>query len=106
MRIQDNAQLGSTQIPPAAPQSARASCSWALCRWRDESTSSVCHATLSCEGIPDHFKDVHGIKYLNESERVDCNWEGCSAKRVGRKNFVRHIREHHLRHSRDKGHSA
>ena len=95
------AQLASS---PTATQSAQASCPAAFCRWRDEGAPGICGSVVSCEGVPSHFRNIHGIKNMEKSELVGCRWEGCFVE-VTRKNFVRHVRGRHLDHTRDKGHS-
>ncbi|KAG8217271.1 hypothetical protein J3R82DRAFT_5364 [Butyriboletus roseoflavus] len=103
MRTADE-QFASARMPPTATQSgAQASCWGTLCRWPDESAPGICGAMILCNYVSAHFK-YHSIKDINESESVQCRWEQCFAV-VGRKNFVRHVRECHLGHSRGWGHS-
>ncbi|KAI6044425.1 hypothetical protein EDC04DRAFT_2642510 [Pisolithus marmoratus] len=58
-----------------------------------------CLKSISCGGVPDHFRDAHGIKDLEREYRLLCGWQGCG-RPLTRHNFVRHIRECHLKHSR------
>ncbi|KAN0075411.1 hypothetical protein V8E55_011434 [Tylopilus felleus] len=88
-------------VQPAA-QNNRAPCPIAFCQWRD-GPLQVCGVEISCENVPAHFKEIHGIKMIHESCVIGCRWQGCQAQPV-RKNFARHIRESHLNHTRDKGH--
>ncbi|KAF8432422.1 hypothetical protein L210DRAFT_3558419 [Boletus edulis BED1] len=87
------AQIASPLTTNQAP------CPTALCQW------CTCGDEITCQGVPKHFKVVHGIKATNRSKHVTCKWDGCSAV-VLRNNFVRHIREFHLDHIRDRGHPS
>ncbi|KAI6117577.1 hypothetical protein EDD16DRAFT_1726923 [Pisolithus croceorrhizus] len=57
-----------------------------------------CLQEISCATVPEHFVS-HGIMNKPREEMILCQWEGCSEK-VGRHNFVRHVREKHLGHAR------
>ena len=87
-------------MPPADHVDDEASCSRAVCRWRDEASGDQCGIPFNCGGVSEHFKD-HDIRGIHESEDVLCRWEGCFVFGL-RKNFVRHVRERHLRHPRGK----
>ncbi|KAG6379184.1 hypothetical protein JVT61DRAFT_11627 [Boletus reticuloceps] len=77
----------------------QASCPTALCQW------CACGDEITCQSVPKHFKEVHGIKATNRSEKVECKWNKCFTV-VLRNNFVRHIRESHLDHMRNRGHPS
>ncbi|KAF8423190.1 hypothetical protein L210DRAFT_3570449 [Boletus edulis BED1] len=47
------------------------------------------------------FPEISRYQEMKEDVLVCCQWDGCH-KRLRRKNFVRHIREHHLGHPRRK----
>ncbi|KAI9569006.1 hypothetical protein HD554DRAFT_2038445 [Boletus coccyginus] len=74
-----------------------------LCQWVNESTSETCDAEISCGAVIPHFRNIHGIRpgRLEDPAKIKirCLWRGCP-KRIGQKNFLRHIAEHHLHHSR------
>ncbi|KAF8558519.1 hypothetical protein OG21DRAFT_1519859 [Imleria badia] len=90
---------------PSSPPATQALCPAAFCRWLDKGTSGPCGTMISCDDVPAHFKNIHGITNMKEFELIECRWGGlCSIRK--RKNFVRHIRERHLSHSREKGHSS
>ncbi|KAI6014051.1 hypothetical protein BKA83DRAFT_2187752 [Pisolithus microcarpus] len=58
-----------------------------------------CRKAVTCAEVPDHFKRVHGIEKMPRVCRLVCNWQGCGNK-VTRHNYVRHVRECHLKHDR------
>ena len=70
------------------------------CEWINQTTQETCGTEISCNTISDHFRDTHGIRGV-EGSTVRCLFKGCH-KRVGGKNFTRHIREPHLSHPRVK----
>lgn len=57
-----------------------------------------CLQPITCATVPEHFES-HGIKAIYRRVGVTCQWEGCF-ERCSRHNFVRHIREKHLGHTR------
>lgn len=63
----------------------------------------VCLQYINCGVISAHFKDVHGIKDLTRRCLLDCTWRDCG-RQVMRHNYVRHIRERHLKHGRKSVH--
>lgn len=87
------AQIDNSESSSATEQS---------CRWmvRDlEGGTKICGARIThCRDVPKHFR-VHGIKKMHDKKMIDCLWSGCN-EQVGRKNFVRHIRECHLNRRR------
>lgn len=89
-----NVQLTEVQV------SLTHACSMiAPCQWVNEGTSETCGAEISCGAVIVHFRNTHGIRRLEDSAKIRCLWKGCP-KRIGHKNFLRHIAEHHLRHPR------
>ncbi|KAF8423197.1 hypothetical protein L210DRAFT_831292, partial [Boletus edulis BED1] len=58
-----------------------------------------CGTQITRKNVPAHFQRFHGIRKMKQDVLVCCQWEGCH-KRLRRKNFVRHIREHHMGHPR------
>ncbi|KAN0075414.1 hypothetical protein V8E55_011437 [Tylopilus felleus] len=101
---QGQSASSSTANRTAVPK-IKVSCPAAPCLWFCEGrVPKICGVAISCEDVPTHFK-LHGIKTISEEKEVPCIWENCFANIV-RKNFVRHIRECHLGHVRDKGHSG
>ncbi|KAG9318209.1 hypothetical protein JVU11DRAFT_289 [Chiua virens] len=75
-----------------------------ICQYPNNSGVGICGFRLTCQtrDISAHFKFAHGVKNINESEKVVCMWRQCFLK-SSRKNLIRHIREHHLDHSRTWG---
>lgn len=63
-----------------------------------------CLELINCGDASDHFRDVHGIVGLAREVRLVCKWQGCGSG-VSRHNYIRHIREYHLRHDRVAGHA-
>ena len=61
----------------------------------------MCGVLTACKNVPEHFGNIHGIRKLGRDIMIDCLWDGC-LKCVTRKNFVRHVRERHLDHPREK----
>ncbi|KAF8123733.1 hypothetical protein EV363DRAFT_1179079 [Boletus edulis] len=91
---------GARLSPP--PTTTRMSCPTVFCWWHDKGTPNICGEMISCDDVPTHFKN-HGVENLHESRLLDCMWENCFVQ-IGRKNYVRHVRECHLYHIRGKGH--
>ncbi|KAI6044428.1 hypothetical protein EDC04DRAFT_2642529, partial [Pisolithus marmoratus] len=58
-----------------------------------------CQKSINCGDVSDHFRDAHGIRDLGREYQLHCRWQGCG-RPLTRHNFVRHIRECHLKHSR------
>ncbi|KIM59970.1 hypothetical protein SCLCIDRAFT_1217221 [Scleroderma citrinum Foug A] len=58
-----------------------------------------CGLIVSCNTVPVHLRDVHGIVDLSRSDPVVCQWSGCGMS-FSRHNIIRHIREGHLFHLR------
>ncbi|KAF8125808.1 hypothetical protein EV363DRAFT_1350301 [Boletus edulis] len=71
------------------------------CRWTGSGNTEGCGTQITRENVPAHFQRFHGIRKMKQDVLVCCQWEGCH-KRLRRKNFVRHIREHHMGHPRRK----
>jgi hypothetical protein len=71
------------------------------CQYTGEDNSERCGVQITCKSVPAHFGDTHGVRRLGRNTKIDCLWKGC-LKRVQRKNFVRHVRERHLAHPREK----
>ncbi|KAG6370577.1 hypothetical protein JVT61DRAFT_11373 [Boletus reticuloceps] len=71
------------------------------CRWTESGNTEGCDTQITWENVPAHFQRFHGIRKMKKDALIQCQWEGCH-KRLKRKNFVRHIREHHLGHRRKK----
>ncbi|KAI6038120.1 hypothetical protein EDC04DRAFT_2038339 [Pisolithus marmoratus] len=49
-----------------------------------------------------HFSTVHGIENISSKKKVKCLWCPPRTRKRGRKNFLRHIREVHMKLSRTK----
>ncbi|KAI6018809.1 hypothetical protein EDC04DRAFT_2741064 [Pisolithus marmoratus] len=67
------------------------------CGWRDDN-GRECGTPIRFVHCADHFAAVHDIKDIAWHVKVICRW--CSSKahkKVMRKNFLRHLREVHLR---------
>ncbi|KIK24453.1 hypothetical protein PISMIDRAFT_410144 [Pisolithus microcarpus 441] len=78
-------------------------CPWTFCLYTDPE-GRECLELINCSTVPDHFKDKHGIANLARGVELVCVWQGCGC-RVIRHNYIRHIREHHLRHARGVAHA-
>ncbi|KAI5983313.1 hypothetical protein EDC04DRAFT_2838140 [Pisolithus marmoratus] len=51
----------------------------------------------------EHFATVHGIKNISSKEKIPCHWCRLDTRqRGGRKGFLRHIREVHMKFRREK----
>ncbi|KAI6030564.1 hypothetical protein F5J12DRAFT_298331 [Pisolithus orientalis] len=61
---------------------------------------TLCLQEISCATVPSHFVG-HGVKKKSRKKAVRCMWEGC-VKTVARHSFVRHVREKHLGHVRER----
>ncbi|KAG9311553.1 hypothetical protein JVU11DRAFT_7758 [Chiua virens] len=85
----------------ARPSAAHSCLATMPCHWttRTDGKSKVCGAKMTCKTVPAHFRDAHSIKNVTANAQIHCRWEGCD-KLVGRKNFTRHVREHHVHHHR------
>ncbi|KAI6044434.1 hypothetical protein EDC04DRAFT_3106200 [Pisolithus marmoratus] len=80
-----------------------ASCPSTPCLWTD-GKGRECLEPISCSTVPEHSRDVHSIKDLKRDYPLDCTWRGCG-RRVMRHNYVRHVRECHLKHDRVSAHN-
>lgn len=66
----------------------------------------VCGQLITCGRASEHFKDAHGIRDIPRSANILCAWIDCNQPML-RHNFIRHIREFHLKHKRNSNdHSA
>ncbi|KAI6022394.1 hypothetical protein BKA83DRAFT_1196241 [Pisolithus microcarpus] len=79
-----------------------ASCPWTLCLSTDHH-GIVCWEPIDCETVPSHFRDKHGFVGLPHYKKLDCQWQGCE-RQLATQNYMRHVRERHLRHPRNGGH--
>ncbi|KAG9318210.1 hypothetical protein JVU11DRAFT_290 [Chiua virens] len=77
----------------------------AICQYPNNSGTGICGVPITCRDVSAHFKHVHGIRDMNELDKVVCKWGRCFME-LSRKSFARHIRERHLNHSRKRGCSA
>ncbi|KAG8214376.1 hypothetical protein J3R82DRAFT_9367 [Butyriboletus roseoflavus] len=78
------------------------SCSTTMpCEWLGVGNAGICGVQIKCTSISEHFRNSHRIRKSGDGTPVSCRWRGCG-KRVKGRNFVRHIRECHLSHSRGK----
>lgn len=59
-----------------------------------------CNAPIDCGNASEHLRVKHGVRDIGRSEHITCGWEGCGQS-VLRNNFLRHIREVHLEHTRN-----
>ncbi|KAF8546374.1 hypothetical protein OG21DRAFT_1139759 [Imleria badia] len=75
------------------------------CQWASEGNHDACGTQLACSNVPAHLGDTHGVRKLGRDTQIYCKWEGCH-KWVKRRNIVRHIRECHLGHAREKKHAS
>ncbi|KAI6124622.1 hypothetical protein EV401DRAFT_1172589 [Pisolithus croceorrhizus] len=66
---------------------------------------AACLCWITCCDVPKHFREVHGIKNLPRGHQLPCYWDSCGHE-ISRHNFVRHIREHHLKHDRNSTHKC
>ncbi|KAF8550213.1 hypothetical protein OG21DRAFT_447367 [Imleria badia] len=96
-------QLDEVHLHITTAQIAHSCLATSPCQWTGEGISETCGAPITCQSAPAHFGSMHSIRKLREDALIYCWWEGCD-KRVKRKYFVRHIRERHLRHLREKKH--
>ena len=103
-QIPETAQLAEAHPLVPAAQSAHSCSATAFCQWAGKGNSGTCGAHITCESVPAHFRGTHGIRKLKADTLIEC-WWGCH-KRVKRKFFVRHIRECHLGHHREKRHPS
>ncbi|KAG9311027.1 hypothetical protein JVU11DRAFT_8924 [Chiua virens] len=87
------------QSPPTPPTLAwRLHLAW----WTGgNGPESACDAQIGCGGVATRFANTHGIRKMEDRTLIYCRWQGCH-KWIKRKNFVRHIRERHLKHTRSK----
>ncbi|KAI6110806.1 hypothetical protein EDD16DRAFT_1555826 [Pisolithus croceorrhizus] len=94
-------------LTPATPTAGKQhtkydDCPSTLCLQTDTEGYECCEY-LNCAEVPEHFKRAHGIDNLPRDRLLVCNWQGCGSQ-VIRHNYVRHIRECHLKHDRTLGH--
>ncbi|KIM60430.1 hypothetical protein SCLCIDRAFT_947484 [Scleroderma citrinum Foug A] len=59
----------------------------------------TCGEIIHCGAVSEHFRDKHGIVDMGRHLSITCMWTNCW-KEMSRHNFVRHVREQHLFHSR------
>ncbi|KAI5994230.1 hypothetical protein EDC04DRAFT_1242522 [Pisolithus marmoratus] len=74
----------------------RTACGWI------EPNGAPCNKPIGyhCQG---HFATAHGVKDISSGVKVRCRWCPLSAqKEVGRKGFIRHLREVHMKYLRPK----
>ncbi|KIN96610.1 hypothetical protein M404DRAFT_239968 [Pisolithus tinctorius Marx 270] len=100
--VTERAEVGNPVIPNAGPQNkprfdGHPNCPRTLCLYPGPS-GTHCLQPISCTTVPEHFES-HGIKAIYRAVEVTCQWEGCFQS-VARHNFVRHVREKHLGHTR------
>ncbi|KAI6118050.1 hypothetical protein F5141DRAFT_1095866 [Pisolithus sp. B1] len=100
------AEVGYTAIPNVGPKNKgrahehtheHANCTPKLCLYLGPG-GKRCLQPITYATVPAHFES-HGIKDIYRGASVTCQWEGCFEK-CSRHNFVRHIREKHLGHTR------
>ncbi|KAI6096733.1 hypothetical protein F5141DRAFT_1152051 [Pisolithus sp. B1] len=86
---------------PAIAQNQYSNCPSQRCLyWRD---GNECGESITCGTAPEHFRTVHNIKHMSREDEVVCQWPNC--KYDGQKhNFMRHVRQIHMGHMREKGH--
>ncbi|KAI6024581.1 hypothetical protein EDC04DRAFT_2723628 [Pisolithus marmoratus] len=89
---------------PAVHTNDYANCPYTLCLHTLDG-GWECLEPITCSIFPGHFKNQHGIRDLGRSVTIHCRWQGCG-QMVTRNNFIRHVRELHLRHDRTSGHAT
>lgn len=96
----------ATVITARINSSSSASLTEQYCQWRvhDLNDVQICGARITHHDVPKHFR-IHGIKKMHDKKVIGCLWSGCN-EQVGRKNFVRHVRECHLNRRRQTKHSS
>lgn len=100
--VTERAEVGNTATPNAGPRSKprvneHTCCTQIVCSYLGPDGRS-CLKPITCTTVPEHFES-HGVKGIPRTAGVICRWEGCFEVCV-RHNFVRHIREKHLAHTR------
>lgn len=65
------------------------------CLWQSPEDPLPCYEPIGLDDVPHHFK-AHGIRGMERKAIIQCYWDGCQHD-VTRHNFVRHIRDIHLR---------
>ncbi|KAI5993760.1 hypothetical protein F5J12DRAFT_428922 [Pisolithus orientalis] len=99
----EGAEVGNTVTPNAGPRNTPhrvdgyADCVQQRCLYRN-ADGKHCMQLISCGAVPAHFES-HGVKAICRMSAVTCRWDGCLENCL-RHNFVRHIREKHLGHTR------
>lgn len=102
--------LGNTDVqnkhdPESTPKNQYENCPLAYCHCSGPG-GTVCGQPITCGRLSEHFKDAHGIKDTARRVIIPCPWIDCT-QQVSRHNFLRHIREFHLKHNRSSNdHSA
>ena len=81
----------SAPLLPTDPRVVFARC----CLWQAPDDPLPCYVPIGLDDVPRHFK-AHGIKGMKRKAIIQCYWDGCGHN-VTRHNFVRHIRDIHLR---------
>ncbi|KAF8552548.1 hypothetical protein OG21DRAFT_1511349 [Imleria badia] len=105
IQTRENAQTAEAHSLPTKTQVAHSCLDTVNCQWTGEGSFKVCGSEITCSNVVVHLRDIHGIKKSSEDTVIYCGWEGCP-KQIGRKNFVRHVREHHVGHVRGKKHPS
>lgn len=66
---------------------------------------TACPERITCCGVPEHFRGMHGIEGLGRDHQLICGWGGCNHP-ISRHNFVRHVREKHFKLDRNSAHKC
>ena len=98
----ETAPLAEPHPHPTTTQIPHSCAATVPCRWVDQGESAGCGAAITCRSSPQHFRNAHNIRNLNKCVMICCQWDGCPISWVTRKNFVRHVRERHMDHLREK----
>lgn len=100
--VAGRAEVGNTTTPNVGyknkPRVKEHSC-WTpmVCHYLG-SDGRPCLERITCATAPEHLES-HGVKSISRMASVVCRWEGCLEACL-RHNFVRHVREKHLAHTR------
>lgn len=95
--------MGNTPTPNAGSKTKprvkeHTCCTPMVCHYLGSDGIRPCLERITCATVPEHLES-HGVKGIPRMASVVCRWEGCFEGCM-RHNFVRHVREKHLAHTR------
>ncbi|KAI6135996.1 hypothetical protein F5141DRAFT_1071660 [Pisolithus sp. B1] len=94
----------SSEQHSAVPKSNQfANCPQSVCLYTG-SGGDQCSQIINCSTVVEHFRVVHEIPNISSATPLRCGWQDCGQTLL-RSNYIRHIREHHLKHDRRLGHT-